>query len=136
MRRSMTAFLNKLTRVILWGSVIGALSLLAQPADSGGDALSTISADEDRSSGDSHQRMLELLHDIRDLSSRENEYTGDALHARERGQLEVLPADAPASHRARLHLIVGKDELRLGRNVSNDALRGFRRERRGRRTGT
>ena len=116
MRRSMTAFLNKLTRVILWGSVIGALSLLAQPADSGGDALSTISADEDRSSGDSHQRMLELLHDIRDLSSRENEYTGDALHARERGQLEVLPADAPAAHRARLHLIVGKDELRLGRN--------------------
>ena len=116
MRRSMTAFLNKLTRVILWGSVIGAVALLAQPADSGDDALSTVSTDKHKSSGDSHGRMLELLLDLGDLSSRENEYTGDALHARERGQLELLPADAPAAHRARLHLIVGKDELRLGRN--------------------
>ena len=116
MRRSMTAFLNKLTGVILWGSVIGAVALFAQPAGRGGEALSTVSADKHKSSGDSHRRMLELLRGIRDQGSRENVYTGDALHARERGQLELLPADAPASHRARLHLIVGKDELRLGRN--------------------
>ena len=112
----MTTFLNKLTRVILWGSVIGAAALLAQPVDRGGDARSTVSADKHKPSGDSHRRMLELLRDIRDQGSRGNEYTGDALHARERGQLELLPADVSAAHRARLHLIVGKDELRLGRN--------------------
>ena len=60
--------------------------------------------------------MLKLLREIRDRSSTENLYIGPAFHAREREQLEMLPADAPAAHRGRLHLFVGKDELRLGNN--------------------
>ena len=67
-------------------------------------------------SGGGHQRMLKLLREIRDRSPTENLYIGPAFHARERKQLEMLPADAPAAHRGRLHLFVGKDELRLGNN--------------------
>ena len=35
---------------------------------------------------------------------------------REREKLRTLPADAPDDQRARLRLLVGKDELRLGNN--------------------
>ena len=58
--------------------------------------------------------MLELLREILERSSSENEYTGADFRRRERDALQELPADAPVARRAQLHLVVGKDELRLG----------------------
>lgn len=86
----------------------------AQPA--GGHEGSKTGGQE--SADRSHQRMLELLSDIRERSAVENAYTGVDFRRRERNELEHLRADAPAAHRARLHLLVGKDELRLGSNES------------------
>jgi len=63
-----------------------------------------------------HQRMLDLLDQIRRRGAVENIYTGADLHASEREELRTLPADAPDSEKARLHMLVGKDELRLGNN--------------------
>ena len=71
---------------------------------------------EAESGADSHQRMLDLLEQIRRRGPVENIYTGANLHASEREQLTALPTDAPNREKARLHLIVGKDELRLGNN--------------------
>ena len=71
---------------------------------------------EAESGADGHQRMLDLLEQIRRRGPVENIYTGANLHASEREQLTALPTDAPNREKARLHLIVGKDELRLGNN--------------------
>lgn len=107
----MTSLLKTLPRTILLGSAISAAATsLAQPVATNATGPSAVSA------GGGHQRMLKLLREIRDRSSTENLYIGPAFHARERKQLEMLPADAPAAHRGRLHLFVGKDELRLGNN--------------------
>ena len=107
----MTSFLKALPRTILLGSAISAAATsLAQPVATNATGPSGVSA------GGGHQRMLKLLREIRDRSSTENLYISPAFHARERKQLEMLPADAPVAHRGRLHLFVGKDELRLGNN--------------------
>lgn len=63
-----------------------------------------------------HQRMLDLLEHVRRRGPAENIYTGVNLHASERAELRALPADASHSKKARLHLLVGQDELRLGNN--------------------
>ena len=60
--------------------------------------------------------MLEVLEAIRNRSVAENLYTGADYRIRERNQLKALPSDAPRAQRARLRLLVGKDELRLGNN--------------------
>ena len=65
---------------------------------------------------DTHVRMIGLLAEIRKRSAAENLYTGADFHARERRQLELLGDDATPAQRARLLLLVGKDELRLGNN--------------------
>jgi hypothetical protein len=106
----MTSFFKTLPRTILLGFAISAATSLAQPVSTSGAGPSGVSA------GDGHQRMLTALRDIRERSSTDNLYVGPAFHAREREQLETLPADASAAHRGRLHLLVGKDDLRLGHN--------------------
>ena len=65
----------------------------------------------------SHQQMLALLDKIRARSAVENIYVGTLLNRRDRNLLGALPVDAPAARKARLHLAVGKDELRLGNNA-------------------
>ena len=65
----------------------------------------------------SHQQMLALLDKIRARSAVENIYVGTLLNQRDRDLLGALPVDAPAARKARLHLAVGKDELRLGNNA-------------------
>ena len=70
----------------------------------------------ERGNSNSHKRMLALLEGVRDRSSTENIYVGALVNRRDRESLANLPADAPAAQRARLHLAVGKDELRLGNN--------------------
>ena len=115
----MPCFLQGLPKATLLCTVVwAAATSLAQPvvtSDSASLALSADSYQEPGSNG--HQRMLKLLQEIRDRSATENSYTGVDIHSRERKQLESLPADAPTAQRARLHLLVGKDELRLGNNL-------------------
>ena len=115
----MPHFLKGLRRTTLLGSVIfAAATSLAQPVVTSDDVSSELSAaDKHKPGGDGHQRMLKLLREIRDRSSTENLYTGIEFHSRERQQLELLAAEAPAAQRAQLHLFVGKDELRLGNNL-------------------
>ena len=60
--------------------------------------------------------MVGLLQEVRDRSATENTYVGRLVNRQDRESLESLPADAPAALRARLHLAVGRDELRLGNN--------------------
>lgn len=102
------------TVVCLWVAGFSLASVLnAQPT---GDVVRP--AGGHTSSGDSgHRRMLELLSEILERSATENAYTGVDYRRWDRDQLEELPADAPAAQRARLHLLVGKDELRLGNNA-------------------
>ena len=85
----------------------------APPAGRSTVAPSGVARDSD---SDSHRRMLEILEAIRIRSVAENLYTGAEYRIRERNQLNSLPADAPPAQRARLRLLVGKDELRLGNN--------------------
>ena len=73
-------------------------------------------AQERQSQRDGHERMLELLGGLRERGSSENIYTGRDLHAAEREKLKTLPGDAPARERAALHLLIGRDDLRLGAN--------------------
>ena len=73
--------------------------------------------DAERAISNSHGRMLSLLEGIRVRSASENTYVGTLVNRRDRELLESLAADAPAAQRARLHLAVGKDELRLGNNA-------------------
>ena len=63
-----------------------------------------------------HQRMLDLLEHLRRRGPVENIYTGASLHESERAELRALSADASDSKKARLHLLVGQDDLRLGNN--------------------
>ncbi len=65
---------------------------------------------------DGHLRMLALLEEIRKRNSVENLYTGADFHAGERHLLKQLRIDSPPAQQARLRLLVGKDELRLGNN--------------------
>ena len=104
--------------LLLWSMIWAAATSLAQPVATSDNASSAVSAEDKHEPGsDGHQRMLKLLREIRYRSSTENLYTGIDFHSREREQLESLAAKAPAAHRARLHLVVGKDELRLGNNL-------------------
>ena len=89
--------------LVLWGSV-SALGGLPQTE-----------AQED-SVAQGHRRMLEALSRLRERSALDNIYTGADLLAAERAELEALPDDAPAATRAKLNLLVGQDDLRLGRN--------------------
>ena len=70
----------------------------------------------DRGISESHREMLALLEGVRVRSAAENIYVGPLVNRRDRELLENMPADAPGARRARLHLAVGKDELRLGNN--------------------
>ena len=60
--------------------------------------------------------MLDLLEHLRRRGPVENIYTGASLHESERAELRALSADASDSKKARLHLLVGQDDLRLGNN--------------------
>ena len=115
----MKCFLQSLPRTtLLWSVIWAPATSLAQPVDTSNNASSAVSAeDKDEPASDGHQRMLKLLQEIRARSSAENLYTGVEFHSREREQLKLLTAEAPAAQRARLRLLVGKDELRLGNNL-------------------
>ena len=63
-----------------------------------------------------HERMLRLLKQVKERSSIENTYIGEAAFERDLQSLQNLPADASAPERARLHTSVGEHALRLGRN--------------------
>ncbi len=114
----MTCSLHSLPTVILLSSAIGVAGMaLAQPVATRDSDPSRVSVVGGLPSAEhSHQRMLKLLQEVRDRSATENSYTGVEFRSREREQLERLPVDTPDAHRARLHLLVGKDELRLGNN--------------------
>ena len=62
------------------------------------------------------QEMIDLLARLAVRGATENIYTGRNLRAAEREALKTLPADAPKHRRAALHLLIGRDELRLGEN--------------------
>jgi hypothetical protein len=65
---------------------------------------------------DGHQRMLSVLEDIKQRSATENPYFDFDVLEREQSELASLAADAPTDKRYLLTSIVGKHELRLGRN--------------------
>lgn len=58
--------------------------------------------------------MLALLDEVRVRSAAENVYVGTRVNEQDRVAMKSLPASASPDTRARLHLAVGKDELRLG----------------------
>ena len=60
--------------------------------------------------------MLAALEEVRVRSAVENIYVGTLLNQEDRQLLRTLPANSPPAQKARLHLAVGKDELRLGNN--------------------
>ena len=99
-----------------------ALALASAPAafgqaPGGPDPPASDLQDAERGNANSHERMLSLLEGVRVRSAEENIYVGTLVNRRDRELLENMPAAAPAARRARLHLAVGKDELRLGNNA-------------------
>ena len=73
-----------------------------------------VSEREGTTEGNSHQRMIDVLAGLRERGPGENIYTGRDIHRAERKKLADLPPDAPQRERATLHLLIGRDEIRLG----------------------
>ena len=63
-----------------------------------------------------HQRMLDLLQDIRQATPDEHPFLGDAHLRRAAAAYDRLPADVPAGDRFQLLARLGALELRQGRN--------------------
>ena len=72
--------------------------------------------DSGRPDRDGHERMVAELERVAERSATENIYTGTDLLAAERAELVDLPVDAEAAIRVRLGQLIGRDDLRLGRN--------------------
>lgn len=72
--------------------------------------------DSGRPDRDGHERMVAELGRVAERSATENIYTGTDLLAAERAEFEALPADAEPAIRVGLGLLIGRDDLRLGRN--------------------
>ncbi len=64
--------------------------------------------------GDGHQRMLQLLEEVRSRTSSENHYLGDAGRREAEAQLAKLPRDAPDVTRFRLNCLTSIHDMRLG----------------------
>ena len=109
-------FFGKSALLLVLVCIVAAVPYSLAQTPSSGKSATRGAGKEAKGGADGHQRMLELLQQIRERSSVENIYTGVDLRAREREKLRTLPADAPDDQRARLHVLVGKDELRLGNN--------------------
>ncbi len=64
--------------------------------------------------GDGHQRMLQLLEQVRARTAAENHYLGDAGRRQAESQLAKLPAGAPDLERFRLNCLTSIHDMRLG----------------------
>jgi hypothetical protein len=64
--------------------------------------------------GDGHQRMLRLLEQVRDRTSAENHYLGDAGRREAEAQLAALSSQAPDLIRFRLNCLTSIHDLRIG----------------------
>jgi len=64
--------------------------------------------------GDGHQRMLQLLEEVRTRTSSENHYLGDAGRREAESQLAKLPPGSPDLTRFRLNCLTSIHDLRLG----------------------
>jgi FG-GAP-like repeat/ASPIC and UnbV len=64
---------------------------------------------------DGHQRMLQLLEQVRARADVENHYTGDGGRRQAESQLAALPADAPDLTRFRLNCLTSIHDMRLGK---------------------
>ena len=85
------------------------------PTRLGGASIEAL-ADNEEPDVDGHQRMLELLREIKDRVPVEHPYLGNAASNHSKSQLAALPPNAPNVERFELNLLVGSHELLLGEN--------------------
>src|SRR5881628_683922 len=65
-------------------------------------------------SGNGHERMLQLLRQVRARTDVENHYVGDGGRRQVEAQLAALPADTPDLTRFRLNCLASIHDMRLG----------------------
>jgi tetratricopeptide (TPR) repeat protein len=65
-------------------------------------------------SGNGHERMLQLLQQVKARADVENHYTGDGGRREVEAQLAALPADAPDLTRFRVNCLASIHDMRLG----------------------
>ena len=67
---------------------------------------------------DSHAGMLALLEEVRVRSAAENPYVGTLVNRQDHESLNSLAPDASPAQRARIHMAVGRDKLRIGQTAN------------------
>ena len=85
------------------------------PTRLGGASIEAL-VDNEEPAVDGHQRMLELLREIKGRVPAEHPYLGNAASNHSKSQLAALPPNAPTVERFELNLLVGSHELLLGEN--------------------